>query len=142
MSAKAKSPKSPADRVAARRTTPVDVQVGRNVRRRRIELGLSQTELAEACGITFQQVQKYENGANRVSASRLWQFAAVLGLDVAAFFDGLGKPSTRAKPPLPDARARKIDDETAKIARRLAEIKDPKLRQRIRSMLSTMASRA
>lgn len=141
MPATAKSPKVSFDRVTARRTTPVDVQVGRNVRRRRIELGLSQTELAEACGITFQQVQKYENGANRVSASRLWQFAAVLGLEVGAFFDGLGRPSTRAKPPLPDARARKIDDETAKIARRLAEIKDPKLRQRIKSMLSAMAGR-
>lgn len=128
------------DRVAARRTTPVDVQVGRNVRKRRIELGLSQTELAEACGITFQQVQKYENGANRVSASRLWQFAAVLGLEVAAFFDGLGKPTARAKLPLPDAAARKIDDETAKIARRVAAIKDPKLRQRIRAMLSAMVA--
>jgi ribosome-binding protein aMBF1 (putative translation factor) len=51
--AKTVSRKRPRDRVAARRTTPVDVQVGRNVRTRRIELGLSQTELAEACGITF-----------------------------------------------------------------------------------------
>jgi transcriptional regulator with XRE-family HTH domain len=141
MPATARTTKAPADRVAARRTTPVDVQVGRNVRRRRIELGLSQTELAQACGITFQQVQKYENGANRVSASRLWQFAAVLGMEIGAFFDGLGKPSTRAKPPLPNARDRKIDDETAKIARRLAEIEDPKLRQRIKAMLATMAGR-
>jgi transcriptional regulator with XRE-family HTH domain len=128
------------DRVAARRTTPVDVQVGRNVRKRRIELGLSQTELAEACGITFQQVQKYENGANRVSASRLWQFAAVLGLEIAAFFEGLGKPTARAKLPLPDASARKIDDETAKISRRIAAIDDPKLRRRIRTMLSAMVA--
>jgi transcriptional regulator with XRE-family HTH domain len=128
------------DRVAARRTTPVDVQVGRNVRKRRIELGLSQTELAEACGITFQQVQKYENGANLVSASRLWQFAAVLGLEIAAFFEGLGKPTARAKLPLPDASARKIDDETAKVSRRIAAIDDPKLRRRIRTMLSAMVA--
>ncbi|MCA3248352.1 MAG: helix-turn-helix domain-containing protein [Tagaea sp.] len=138
-SSKKSAKKSRVDRVAARRTTPVDVQVGRNVRKRRIELGLSQTELADACGITFQQVQKYENGVNRVSASRLWQFAAVLGLQVGAFFDGLGRPAARARLPLPDPAARKIDDETAKIARRLAAIEDPKLRQRIKSMLGAMA---
>jgi transcriptional regulator with XRE-family HTH domain len=138
--AKMASRKGSRDRVSARRTTPVDVQVGRNVRKRRIELGLSQTELAEVCGITFQQVQKYENGANRVSASRLWQFAAVLGLDVGGFFDGLGKPSVRGTPPLPDARTRKIDDETAKIARRIAALKDSKLRGRIKAMLGAMAA--
>ncbi len=128
-----------ADRVAARRSTPVDVQVGRNVRKRRIELGLSQTELAQACGITFQQIQKYENGANRVSASRLWQFAAVLGLPVGEFFEGLGKPKVAAAAPIPDAAERKLDDETAKLARRLAAIRDVRLRQRIKTMLSAMA---
>jgi transcriptional regulator with XRE-family HTH domain len=85
-------------------------------------------------------VQKYENGANRVSASRLWQFAAVLGLDVGGFFDGLGKPAVRGTLPLLDARTRKIDDETAKVARRIASLKDPKLRGRIKAMLATMAA--
>jgi transcriptional regulator with XRE-family HTH domain len=127
-------------RVDARRTTMVDAQIGRNIRKRRIELGLSQTELAEACGVTFQQVQKYENGFNRVAAARLWQFAAVLGLEIPDFFEGLGKPTTRAKPPILDAGARVIDDETAKVARLVASIKDVKLRQRIKTMLTAMVA--
>ncbi len=128
------------DRVAARRTTAVDVQIGRNVRKRRIEMGLSQTDLAEACGITFQQVQKYENGANRVSAARLWQFAAALELDVADFYEGLGKPATRARPPKFDGAARRVDDEAAKIARRVATITDPALRRRVKTMLAAFAA--
>lgn len=128
------------DRATARRTTAVDVQIGRNVRKRRIELGLSQTELAEACGITFQQVQKYENGSNRVSAARLWQFSAALGMDVNAFYEGLGAPATRGKPPVIDPKLRKIDDETAKIARRVALLKDPALVHRIKAMLSAMVA--
>jgi transcriptional regulator with XRE-family HTH domain len=132
----------PGDRAIARRTTPVDYKVGRNVRKRRIELGLSQTDLAQACGITFQQVQKYERGANRVSASRLWQFAAVLGLPVAAFFDGLGQPKVIVKLPVANPAARKVDDTAAKIARRLAAIKDERLLRRVKRMLATIADEA
>jgi transcriptional regulator with XRE-family HTH domain len=124
---------------AARRTTPVDVQVGRNVRRRRIELGMSQTALATACEITFQQVQKYENGANRVSASRLWQFAAVLGVPVVYFFEGLGAPKAKVQGKMPSAAERKIDDETAKIARKIASISDDRLRKRLKTMLASLA---
>lgn len=133
----AKAAKRP--RVDARRATMVDVQIGRNVRKRRIELGLSQTELAQACGVTFQQVQKYENGFNRVSASRLWQFSAVLGMELNDFFAGVGKPSARSKQPLRDARARSVDGESAKVARLVASIADVKLRKRIRTMLAAMA---
>lgn len=131
----AKAAKRP--RVDARRATMVDVQIGRNVRKRRIELGLSQTELAQACGVTFQQVQKYENGFNRVSASRLWQFSAVLGMELNDFFAGVGKPSARSKQPLRDARS--VDGESAKVARLVASIADVKLRKRIRTMLAAMA---
>ncbi|MCM0019754.1 MAG: helix-turn-helix domain-containing protein [Tagaea sp.] len=129
--------KAPRDGRESRRTTAVDVQIGRNLRKRRIELGMTQTQLAEACGITFQQVQKYENGANRVSAARLWQFVALLGLPLEAFFEGLGAPTAHTKPAVPDPERRRIDDETAKFARRLAEIKDPKLRQRLKAMLAS-----
>jgi transcriptional regulator with XRE-family HTH domain len=128
------------DRVTARRSTLVDIHVGRNVRTRRIELGLSQTELADACGITFQQVQKYENGVNRVSAGRLWQFSAVLGIPLEAFFEGLGKPSTRLKMPISDPQDRVVDDESAKIARRIAALRDPKLRRHIKNMLSSFVA--
>ncbi|MBK0327019.1 helix-turn-helix transcriptional regulator [Rhodobacteraceae bacterium F11138] len=67
----------------------VDNLVGQRVRACRRAMGLSQTELGEAIGVRFQQVQKYETGANRVSASRLWAIADVLGVDVTQFFDGI-----------------------------------------------------
>lgn len=69
---------------------PVDRHVGLRIRMRRKEMGISQERLAEALGITFQQVQKYERGANRVSASKLWEIASALKTPVAYFYDGLG----------------------------------------------------
>ena len=66
----------------------VDVIVGRNIRLRRLSKGISQTELASKIGVTFQQVQKYEKGVNRVGASRLSRIAQVLNVPVAEFFDG------------------------------------------------------
>ncbi|MFZ5721651.1 MAG: helix-turn-helix domain-containing protein [Pseudomonadota bacterium] len=73
---------------------PVDRHVGVRIRMRRKEMGVSQERLAEALGITFQQVQKYERGANRVSASKLWEIAAALKTPVAYFYDGLGDQDT------------------------------------------------
>jgi len=67
---------------------PVDQYVGRKVRERRLLVGLSQEKLGELVGVTFQQIQKYEKGANRIGASRLSQIAAVLGVSVAYFFEG------------------------------------------------------
>ncbi len=68
---------------------PVDRHVGLRIRMRRKEMSVSQERLAEALGITFQQVQKYERGANRVSASKLWEIATALKTPVAYFYDGL-----------------------------------------------------
>ncbi len=68
---------------------PVDVHVGKRIRHRRWMNGTTQQQLAEAVGIKFQQIQKYETGMNRVSASRLWDIANVLGVDVSFFFEGL-----------------------------------------------------
>ena len=68
---------------------PVDVHVGKRIRHRRWMNGTTQQQLAEAVGIKFQQIQKYETGMNRVSASRLWDIANVLGVDIAFFFEGL-----------------------------------------------------
>jgi transcriptional regulator with XRE-family HTH domain len=70
------------------RTTPVDVHVGSRIRLRRKMLGLSQTQLGSALGVTFQQLQKYEWGENRVAASRLFELAHVLDVPIAFFFDG------------------------------------------------------
>jgi len=70
-------------------THPVDVHVGKRVRHRRWLIGMTQQQLAEQVGIKFQQIQKYETGANRVSASRLWDMADALDVPVSFFFDGL-----------------------------------------------------
>lgn len=68
---------------------PVDVHVGARLRRRRTALGLSQTALSTAVGLTFQQVQKYERGSNRMGSSRLFEFAKVLDVPVSYFFDDM-----------------------------------------------------
>ncbi|MEQ8901443.1 MAG: helix-turn-helix transcriptional regulator [Roseovarius sp.] len=77
---------------------PVDVHVGKRIRHRRWLVGMTQQQLAEAVGIKFQQIQKYETGANRVSASRLWDIAEALDVDISFFFEGLGKEEEIAKP--------------------------------------------
>ena len=71
---------------------PVDVHVGARVRMRRLMLGLSQDKLAETVGLTFQQIQKYEKGANRIGASRLFQLASALNVPVQYFYEDLRKP--------------------------------------------------
>ncbi|KRS17241.1 helix-turn-helix domain-containing protein [Roseovarius indicus] len=68
---------------------PVDVHVGKRIRHRRWLVGMTQQQLAQSVGIKFQQIQKYETGANRVSASRLWDIAESLDVDVSFFFEGL-----------------------------------------------------
>ncbi len=67
---------------------PVDEYVGRRLRERRTLMGMSQESLANSVGVTFQQIQKYERGTNRMSASRLYEFAKILGTDVGYFFEG------------------------------------------------------
>lgn len=69
--------------------TDIDLHLGRRLRRRRRLLGLTQQQLANQVGIRFQQIQKYECGANRISAARLWQLAEALESNVAYFYDGL-----------------------------------------------------
>jgi transcriptional regulator with XRE-family HTH domain len=68
----------------------IDRHLGRRLRKRRRLLGMTQQQLADACGVRFQQIQKYECGANRMSAARVWQLAEVLEVPVAYFYDGLG----------------------------------------------------
>ena len=78
---KAKSQKSP---------LPKDIQIGQRIRAQRLNSGMSQTDLADRLGVTFQQVQKYEKGVNRVGAGRLEQIAEAIGVTAAFFFDGAG----------------------------------------------------
>jgi len=90
-----------------RTPNPIDVHVGLQVRLRRKELKISQERLAETLGLTFQQVQKYERGANRISASKLYEIARSLRVSIAWFFEGLSDPQAgrlkdegeRAAPP-------------------------------------------
>jgi transcriptional regulator with XRE-family HTH domain len=91
---------------------PIDIHVGRRVAERRQALRYSQAQLAQAAGVTFQQVQKYERGSNRIAASRLWEMAEFLNTDLNYFFDGLGGPS---KPELEMRGA--ATRQTAEIAR-------------------------
>src|SRR3984957_10252816 len=83
----------------SRGATPVDAHIGQKIRTRRNLLRLSQTELADAAGITFQQIQKYEKGVNRVGASRLQQFSDALGVPPSYFFEGA--PTIGKKQPAP-----------------------------------------
>ena len=69
---------------------PVDAHVGKRIRHRRWMVGMTQQQLADRVGIKFQQIQKYETGMNRVSASRLWEISETLGVSISFFFDGLG----------------------------------------------------
>lgn len=70
-------------------THPVDIHVGQRVRQRRWMIGMTQQQLANRVGIKFQQIQKYETGANRISASRLWDIAEALDVPVSFFFEGI-----------------------------------------------------
>lgn len=74
---------------------PVDIQVGRRARERRTLAGMSQTAVAEKLGLTFQQIQKYERGHNRISASKLYELANIFDVPVAYFFEGDGSGQGR-----------------------------------------------
>ena len=82
-------------------THPVDVHVGKRIRHRRWLVGMTQQQLAESVGIKFQQIQKYETGANRVSASRLWDIADALEVSVSFFFEGIDDEEGKAATMVP-----------------------------------------
>jgi transcriptional regulator with XRE-family HTH domain len=127
-----------------RSTTPVDVHIGQKVRARRILLGLSQTELADAANISFQQVQKYEKGTNRVGASRLQQFSEALGVPPSYFFEGA--PTVGKKQPAPQEGELSEDTivsflgtrEGAALVRAFMAIKHKPIRQNAIAFLETL----
>jgi transcriptional regulator with XRE-family HTH domain len=88
----------------------IDLHLGRRLRRRRRLLGLTQQQLASAVGIRFQQIQKYECGANRISAARLWQLSEALEIPVGYFYDGINEAQTRKErePIVADARTGEV----------------------------------
>src|SRR5580698_10700122 len=95
------------DLLETRAPNPVDLHVGARMRLRRRMQGVSQEKLADALGLTFQQVQKYERGASRVSASKLYEIAAALRAPVSYFFDGLADPSSET-----DTESHPSDEQT------------------------------
>ena len=133
------------------RPNPIDVHVGALVRLRRTLLGLSQEKLGEAIGLTFQQVQKYERGANRIGASRLWELSGVLDVPVQFFFSemspdtveamrqiqqsqGLSPPPAVAFEAEPMARR-----ETLELVRAYYRIAEPAVRRRLFELTKALA---
>jgi transcriptional regulator with XRE-family HTH domain len=116
---------------------PIDVHVGNRLRMRRLMLGMSQTEVATAVGVTFQQLQKYEKGANRVSASRRQYLSQLLRVPVPFFFEGLSTPAAGAKEAdeadgaLVDANAFLASSDGLALAKAFMRIPNPKLRRAI-----------
>jgi transcriptional regulator with XRE-family HTH domain len=116
---------------------PVDRHVGLRIRMRRKELGLSQDKLADALGITFQQIQKYERGANRVSASKLWETAKALRAPINYFYEGLPEQGD-ADSPAVDAHAFLLSPEGMELASSFPRISDPRVRRRVVELVRTL----
>jgi transcriptional regulator with XRE-family HTH domain len=118
---------------------PVDIHVGARIRTRRLLIGMNQETLARALGLTFQQVQKYEGGANRVSASRLSQIAEILNVPISHFFGDLdpggAEPSARER----EARDRLQRPETIELIRSYYAIADQGTRQQFLEMVKAAA---
>lgn len=120
---------------------PIDVHVGARIRHRRAILGLNQTELALKVGVTFQSIQKYERGTNRVSASRLQEIAEVLGVSVSHFFEGLVPAGTGAATPAAPAEEL-TSQEIRDLNAAFALIKDKTVRQAVLHLLKRVAGLA
>jgi transcriptional regulator with XRE-family HTH domain len=118
---------------------PIDIHVGNRVRMRRLLLGMNQETLANALGLTFQQVQKYEGGANRVSASRLSAMAEILGVPISYFFGDLRSDDAAVSPEDQRWRERLQRPETIEFIRLYYAIPDAKIRRQFLEMAKTLA---
>ena len=118
---------------------PIDVHVGKRIRMRRLFLGMNQETLANALGLTFQQVQKYEGGANRVSASRLSAMADILGVPIAFFFGDLQSDDDKGSAADQEARERMERPETIELVRLYYAITDQRVRQQFLEMVKVVA---
>jgi transcriptional regulator with XRE-family HTH domain len=131
------------------RPSPIDVHVGSRVRLRRTLLGMSQEKLGEALGLTFQQVQKYERGVNRIGASRLFDLSRVLDVPIGFFFDDMppemgGSQSGRRHGGFQEVQDGFEDDtlhrrETLELVRAYYRITDPSVRKRVFDLIKSLA---
>lgn len=137
------------------RPSPIDIHVGSRIRLRRTLLGMSQERLGDALGLTFQQVQKYERGVNRVGASRLFDISRVLDVPISYFFDDM--PEGMQETPISGPRGRMygfaeqqepfnagVDDqltkrETLELVRAYYRITDPAMRKRMFDLMKSLA---
>ena len=118
---------------------PIDRHVGTRIRHKRMMLGISQEALGDALGVTFQQVQKYEKGMNRVGASRLQAIANFLEVPVSYFFDGSGGQSQRGSAGKDQVLDLIATREGIRLNRAFAAIKDARVRAKIVSMIEALA---
>ncbi len=114
----------------------VDAHVGAQIRQRRIMLGMTQEQLAQTLNISYQQVQKYETGANRVSAGRLYDIAGKLDVDIAFFFEDIEPSTERGR--LPHGGTNRS---TIELASNFSEISEPGIRAAISGLVKTLAGR-
>ena len=121
---------------------PVDLHVGARVRVRRKFLGMSQEGLAEAIGLTFQQVQKYERGSNRISASKLYEISQALKCRVEYFFEGMQTeaPAVEISEVEADVHAFLMTTEGVQLAVSFPHIRDARYRRRILELVTTLAT--
>lgn len=135
---------------------PVDTHVGERVKLRRVMLGMSQEKLGMLMGLTFQQVQKYEHGMNRIGASRLWDLAKVLEVDINYFFEDMPSEIAKQSPrkliikqldiedslPDPDFYDPMQDKEIIEMITAFSQIKNPKVRTHFRELILLSARSA
>jgi len=129
---------------------PVDIYVGKRLRMRRTILGLSQEAIGNAIGVTFQQIQKYERGINRMGSSRLYDFAKLLGVPESYFFEGydaesgvsLPYPAGMAEDASSDFEHDKLTSrETLEMMRAYYRISDPQVRKRVFELVKSLADK-
>ncbi len=128
----------------ASKPNPVDIHVGSRIRLRRTLLGMSQEKLGKAIGLTFQQVQKYERGTNRVGSSRLYQLAKVLNVPVSFFFDDMAPEVSGGPPGFRDNKTDFDDNpltkrETLELVRAYHRISSAAVRKRVFELVKAMA---
>ncbi|KQM30390.1 helix-turn-helix domain-containing protein [Agrobacterium sp. SORGH_AS 787] len=129
-----------------KKPNPIDIHVGSRIRLRRTMLGMSQEKLGESLGITFQQIQKYEKGTNRVGASRLQNISAILNVPVSFFFeDAPGAEPASASGSAEASSSNYVVDflsssEGLQLNRAFVKINDPKVRRRIVDLVKALAA--
>jgi len=128
-----------------KKPNPIDIHVGSRVRLRRNMLSMSQEKLGESLGITFQQIQKYEKGTNRVGASRLQAIATILGVPVSFFFDGAPGQEETAGGLAEDSSTGYVVDfmnssEGLQLNRAFVKISDAKVRRKVIDLIKAMAA--